>query len=677
MSLRAIILGLLLAACIGAGGYLNDWIMHLTPLVGNHLPIGVFGLVLLVVLVANPLVGLVHRSLRLNVAELAVILALALAACAIPGSGLMRTFVPTLAMPARYNAEYPGWRAQQVLSYVPPQLLPAGGEDDDRVLGPLTAGGLGRPHHPAALSAVPWDAWSEPLTAWLPLIFLTAMAVLCIAVIVHPQWSKRERLRYPVAQFASTLLGEDATGSRTPAIRRRGFWIALAVVAAVHAVNGLYAWHVINVQIPLSLDLQNVANQYPTLAATPGAERFFAPQLFLAVMAFSFFLASEVSLSLGICQFLFVAVMAVFSQAGVGYETGYLVGGKVAWQYFGSYLGLGVIVLYAGRRYYWQTLKQALALGRRQEVERYAVWACRFLLVIVACLCVLLWRLGLPAYMAVLLVGLVLLMFTVMTRINVESGLFFIQPCWQPLTVFIGLFGAASMGPSVYTTIALVCAVLTIDPRECLMPFIANGLKLCQDKSVPPSRSGFPVAVAVLLALAAAVPVVLWAGYNYGLPGDSWALYFVPRMPFDAAMREFGKLDSAQLAQTMSLSDLGRLASMKPDVDFVAWAGAGLGLVLLFNVFRMRLTWWPLHPILFLVWGTYPLSHFSWSFLAGWGIKSMVTKFGGAGAYDRAKVVMVGLIAGELLGGFGWMIAGAIYYAVTGTQPPDYRIFPN
>lgn len=676
MSIRAVIIGLCLAAGIGGVGYLNDWVMHLTPLVGNHLPIGVVGLLLLLVLVINPLAGLIRASWRLRAGELAVIAALTLAACAIPSSGLMRTFVPTLAMPARYNTQYPSWQSNGVIAYVPAKLLPAGGEDDPHTLNPLITSGLGRPGKPISLDAVPWSSWQTPLSNWLPLIVLFALAVICVALIVHPQWSARERLRYPVARFIGSLLGDDATG-QTPILRRSGFWIALGVVAAIHSVNGLSAWHVLNVQIPLTLDLQTLAGQYPKLASAPGAERFFSPQLYLAVVGFSFFLASDVGLSLGICQFLFVGAMALFMQAGVNYQTSYLTGGEVAWQYFGSYLGLGMIVAYAGRWYYWATLKEAVTFRPQAGVHGYSAWAARFLILIVAGLVALICRLGLPWYLAAIFVALVLLMFTVMTRVNAESGLFFIQPSWQPLAVFIGLFGASSLGPSIYTTIGLLCAVLTIDPRECLMPFVVNGLKLCEDKGVRPSRAGAWIPIAVLAALAVAVPVVLWADYNWGLPSDGWATLFVPKMPFDAAGREFGKMDPAQLAQAASLSGLERLAEMRPSGAFLAWAGGGLALVLAFNVLRMRLTWWPLHPILFLVWGTYPMGHFSWSFLVGWAVKAMITRFGGPGTYDRAKGVMIGLIAGEVLAGVGFMIAGAIYYALRGLPPPSYSIFPG
>jgi len=37
---------------------------------------------------------------------------------------------------------------------------------------------------------------------------------------------------------------------------------------------------------------------------------------------------------------------------------------------------------------------------------------------------------------------------------------------------------------------------------------------------------------------------------------------------------------------------------------------------------------------------------------------------------------MVGVIAGELLGGMLWMCVGGAFYGATGQNPPPYNIFP-
>jgi hypothetical protein len=81
--------------------------------------------------------------------------------------------------------------------------------------------------------------------------------------------------------------------------------------------------------------------------------------------------------------------------------------------------------------------------------------------------------------------------------------------------------------------------------------------------------------------------------------------------------------------------------------------------------------------VIFLVWGTYPLNRFWFSFFAGWMIKSAVTRVGGAKQYHAVKPMMVGLIAGELSAAMLWTVIGLCYYFATGKTPLKYTILPT
>ena len=90
MTVRAVLLGLLGAGIICSFAYFNDWVMHQTQLVGNNMPMAVYGGLILFLLLLNPLLFYLRRKLALSGRELAVILAMVLASCAVPGAGLMR-----------------------------------------------------------------------------------------------------------------------------------------------------------------------------------------------------------------------------------------------------------------------------------------------------------------------------------------------------------------------------------------------------------------------------------------------------------------------------------------------------------------------------------------------------------------------------------------------------------
>lgn len=82
LTLRSIFLGLGLGFFIAGFAYFNDQVVANTFLIGNFLPIGVFGVVLLLLLLVNPLLATLQNSWALRGGEIAVITAIGLAACA-------------------------------------------------------------------------------------------------------------------------------------------------------------------------------------------------------------------------------------------------------------------------------------------------------------------------------------------------------------------------------------------------------------------------------------------------------------------------------------------------------------------------------------------------------------------------------------------------------------------
>ena len=110
MTIRSVILGLLAAVVICGVTFFNDMVMKGTSLIGNFVPIAVFGGLLIFVLLVNPALGLIHKRLRLKGREVAVAAAIALFACYIPGRGLMHYFTNFLMLPHQYARNAPAWQ---------------------------------------------------------------------------------------------------------------------------------------------------------------------------------------------------------------------------------------------------------------------------------------------------------------------------------------------------------------------------------------------------------------------------------------------------------------------------------------------------------------------------------------------------------------------------------------
>ena len=200
------------------------------------MPVAVYGLLILFVAAVNPLLG----RLRLRGGELAVIIALTLAVCCVPSSGLMRLFDGILMIPHHRLKTTPGWQQQDVLSLVPPQMLADPSLAEDTALTGFMQG-LGSDLAPIGLADVPWSAWRRAYLFWVPLLLSLWFSLLALSPMLHRQWSEHEHLPYPVSEFASSLM-PDRTGGLPAMLRQRMFWAAAAIVFLIHFNNYLCRW---------------------------------------------------------------------------------------------------------------------------------------------------------------------------------------------------------------------------------------------------------------------------------------------------------------------------------------------------------------------------------------------------------------------------------------------------
>ena len=679
MTFRAILIGLVGSLLLAGGGFINDRVLQLESVTAGHqISISVIGVLIVVMVTVNPLLFRIRRGWALRPAEAGVAVMLMMVACSIPGRGLMEHFTGVLAMPHHWYRQSPGWRKNRLMDYVPPSMLAGGREYDKKVMTGYNTGGIEATGWKASWRAVPWDKWRRPLKTWVPLIVLVAAASVCLTLVVHRQWSDHEHLRYPIAEFTTSLLQRGPGSSLGAVFRSRTFWIGLGVVLFIRGANGLYAWFPERlIQIPMGISFGAFRAKWPFLARAPGNWGLLWVGIYPIVIAFSFFLASDVSLSLGLATPLYVVVCGALVTAGVDVATDYDIGGPLGWHRAGSYVAMGLILSYLGRRYYAQTLRQAL-WPRPGAVEPHAVWAARFFLLSLAGIVAMMIGLGLNWLLAIALTALIMLSFVGVARISAETGLFFIQPAWQPFGVLLGLMGGYALGPEALMISGLLCAVLCIDQSMATMPYFVNGLKICDNLRVKPGRAGAGALAVYVLGLVVAIGFVLRSNYNDGLPRYFWTYHRIPTMSFRAVNTEITELKQTQeLEASESLTPLERFTKIRPKKNFLWFFGAGAVLVLTVSFLRLRISWWPIHPVLFLVWSTYPLMCFSHSFLMGWALKTVVVRMGGHGLFRKCMPFMFGAIAGEILGALVFTAAGAIYYAVTGQMPRSYRFFPR
>lgn len=674
MTFRSVILGLAGAILIAVFGYLNNYVVGLEALESGYLlPVSVIGLLVLFMFTANPLLFKIRPSWALKPGEAAVIVLMLLAALSVPGQALMNQFTSVIALPAYWYKLNVGWQKFELMKYVPQSMLLNGGHYDPATMDGFISG-MARGNEKIGLSDIPWAQWIPPLMVWIPLILLVATSVICLALIIHTQWSAREKLRYPIAEFITYLLNRPNDKPIATIYKTKLFWIGLLMLLGVHILNGTDYWlEKKSISIPMILDFGELARAWPQYFSYPFAGYLHHPRIYPIVIAFAFFIASDVCLTLGLTQYITAFVWVPLIAAGFSLEGSYMSGGPMGWHRAGAYLGFTLILIYGGRHYYWNVLKQAVTFRQQENVERYAAWACRVLMASSIALGTIMTMLGLDWTLSIMAVALMYIIYVCVSRIAAETGLFFIQARWAPVGFIVGLLGGYACGPGGMIIVGLLSAILCLDPSTSLMPQVVNSLKTCSNVGVPPARAAMAGGFSYIVTLVIATVVVLWANYNFGVPHGNWNFERIPQMTFDDAARELTPIVGYnRLEASENMNPVARIFNMQPKVPFLWGAGTGFVLVIAFSLLRLRFTRWPIHPVFFLVASTHPMARFNHSFLIGWFLKAAVMKWGGTELYNKLKPLMFGIIAGELLGGLIFMVSGAIYYFATGSKPPTY-----
>ena len=86
-----------------------------------------------------------------------------------------------------------------------------------------------------------------------------------------------------------------------------------------------------------------------------------------------------------------------------------------------------------------------------------------------------------------------------------------------------------------------------------------------------------------------------------------------------------------------------------PDPQKIAVWGSGIVLAAVLSILRVRLQWWPFHPIELLFQYSWFLGLYTLTIFITWLIKLIILRFGGILLYRRTRPLFYGLIVGFVL----------------------------
>ena len=235
-------------------------------------------------------------------------------------------------------------------------------------------------------------------------------------------------------------------------------------------------------------------------------------------------------------------------------------------------------------------------------------------------------------HVALLFVFGVLVAYIGITRLVVQSGLYYLTPPVGGQAFALAALGTA-ISPSNLVSLSLSYAWFG-DVQSIFMPTAANAAKLnelCRERRSLALAMGLAVVVGFVLSLY----FILHLCYKYG-GGNFRSWYFIAGggvggMAFNGVVQQL---------KNPWFTDWSKLS----------FFGFGALLYSVLATCQYRFHWWPLHPVGLALASLWMTRLIVVSVFLGWAAKSLVLRFGGIAAYRKIRPFFIGLIAGFFLG---------------------------
>lgn len=627
VSLRAILLGALLAAGINVACPYSVLVLHNAGLTSDYITAGAMMAFLVLVGLLNPLAKLLFPGAALRSGELRVVYVMMIIASAIPTWGLVTNLFHILTRPFYYATPENNW-VDLVQPLIPSWLAPR-----DPAVAASFYEGL-----PQGSGGIPWGAWAIPMAAWGSFMLAVYLWMIATMVILRRPWVDRERLTFPLTQLPLEVLRGADDSIVPPLFRSPLFWVGFALPFSLQMLRGLHHYWFF---------IPDLDTMFEPIFLFRRSVRLIVFVNF-AIIGLAYFLGLQVSFSVWFFHLLGRFQTGVFNVLGYdikGHNES-LTGSSIALSHqgMGAMLALVAVMLWTARDHLRRVARAAWDRtraddGRGDEILSYrrAAWlwlGCGGFMVV--------WLLatGLPPVATVVFLLGAFVIFLAIARVIAQGGVGFTASTMlpQPFTVYtlgtdmVGWKGLASTSLS-YSWAA--------EMRTTVMASAANSLKLADPRSLRRPSLFLAMALAVVIGMAAATWTTLHLNYTHG--GINLRQFGVPTVAY-------------RFLEDKLLNPVG-WDHIEPRLWFTALGALMMGgLIWLQHHFL----WWPLHYIGLPVGDSWVMGWAWFSVFLGWMAKGIIFRFTGTKGYQTAKPIFLGFIAGQLMGGAVFMVVDAV-----------------
>ena len=480
-------------------------------------------------------------------------------------------------------------------------------------------------------------AWLPVVSAWT--IFVTTLLFImqCINAILRKQWTDNERLSYPLVQLPLQITSEQAFQAKG-IFHNRLFWIGFILAGTVDMVNSLNYYYP---GIPTILTPgfgQSYIDLAPFFAAKPWNALGWTPLSFYPFMiGLGMFMPLDFLFS---CVFfywfwkfekVFCVAMAYDQDPRFPYTEN---------QAFGAYLSFCLYSVWISRSYLSQVFRRALGRPSNLDDSREPMSYRNALLGIVGGVGVLVSfsaYLGMPIWIGLLFFLMYFALALAITRMRAELG----TPIHDlhftgPETIMTRVAGSKAFNGDTLTVFGLYFW-FNRAYRSHPMPNQLEGYKLAEQTQTHFKQWNRAMLVLGGVAVFVSFWAILHLMYSYGAEGKSHMTFGV---------EPFTKIEG-----WMKTPEVGKLP------EFLAIT-VGFGAAFLLQWLRVRLPWWPLHPLAFAVSSSWEINLVWCPLFLAWLIKSVLLRYSGRGGFQKSLPFFLGMMLGQFVVGSLWNIYG-------------------
>jgi hypothetical protein len=484
--------------------------------------------------------------------------------------------------------------------------------------------------------------WLPRALAWSSFTVVIIFVMLCINIILRRQWVTNERLSYPIAQLPFEMTRTDRT---LGLFRNKLMWIGFSVAAFISIVNQANVlWPVIP-----SIPVQPVSLTKYFSTKPWNSMRYMFRTFYPFAIGMGYLMPLGLITSTWLFHLFWQAQRVAGSVAGFASLPGFPYEEA---QVQGAWVALLILTLWIGRRYFLNVIADVFRGSGDDTGDSFITYRVAFLGIIAGLifLVTFCYYAGMSVWLASIFFVFYFAFATTVTRIRAQLG-----PPTHEIRyaatdkMIVMLMGTRRIGSQNLTAFCMLHWLGDCSSRENPMPIQLEGFKLIEYTNT--TSKGFMLAI--LLAAGVGSVSGFWSYLHraYELGVESY-----PERTWVASIG-FRTLES-------------RIQNLTgPQSIEIIFAGAGFIFTAFMLIMHLRFLWWPLHPIGYVISGTWPIGRLFFPLVIASITKWLILRFSGLRTYRQSMPFFLGLIMGDFVLGSIWTMISLVF------RIPMYRFW--